>query len=139
MDAQNSGGDRNANRIPVMEDGLRGWSYDLFDCFADPRTCMWASGQLLYRHLQYPNSLVIPGALSCCCCCYSYSRNKQRLQHLETHGTPRREPVKKYNCDCNRYCSFGPAALALQVRLLSIPSPLTLITDFRVSIGHQPV
>ena len=23
-----------------MEDGLRGWSYDLFDCFADPRTCM---------------------------------------------------------------------------------------------------
>ena len=39
--AQNSGrGNRNALGIPVIEDGLRGWSYDLFDCFADRRTCM---------------------------------------------------------------------------------------------------
>ena len=59
MDTKNGGGgDRNALRIPVMEDGLRGWSYDIFDCFADRRACMcglWP-GQLLYRrHLQYPN------------------------------------------------------------------------------------
>ena len=33
-------GDRNALRIPVMEDGLRGWSYDIFDCCADRKTCM---------------------------------------------------------------------------------------------------
>ena len=38
--AQNGGGDRNALKVPVMEDGLRGWSYDIFDCFADRRTCM---------------------------------------------------------------------------------------------------
>jgi hypothetical protein len=39
--AQNGGGgNRNALRVPVMEDGLRGWSYDIFDCFADRRTCM---------------------------------------------------------------------------------------------------
>ena len=38
---QNSGrGNRNALGIPVMEDGLREWSYDLFDCFTDCRTCM---------------------------------------------------------------------------------------------------
>ncbi|KAI0273900.1 PLAC8 family-domain-containing protein [Russula aff. rugulosa BPL654] len=88
----NGGGDRNALRIPVMEDGLRGWSYDIFDCFADKRTC----------------------ALSCCCCCYVYSRNKRRLEHLETHGTPRREPVERCNRDCQWFCLFGQAALALQ-------------------------
>ena len=36
----NGGGNRNALGIPVMEDGLREWSYDLFDCFADYRICM---------------------------------------------------------------------------------------------------
>ncbi|KAF8497555.1 PLAC8 family-domain-containing protein [Russula emetica] len=92
---QNSGGgNRNALRIPVMEDGLRGWSYDIFDCFADPRTCMCA--------------------LSSCCCCYAYSRNHRRFEHLERHGTPLREPVEACNRDCQWYCLFGQAALALQ-------------------------
>jgi hypothetical protein len=36
------GGDRNALKVPVGDDGLRDWSYGLFDCFADLRTCMWA-------------------------------------------------------------------------------------------------
>ena len=76
-----------------------------------------ASGQPLYRHPQYPNSPVISGALSSCCCCYVYSRNKRRLEHLETHGTPLREPVERYNRDCSWFCLFGPAALGLQVRL----------------------
>jgi len=75
------------------------------------------SGQLLYRHLQYPNSLVISGALSCGCCFYVYSRNKRRLEHLETHGTPLREPVKWCNRDSLLSFLLGPAALALQVRL----------------------
>ncbi|KAI0273895.1 PLAC8 family-domain-containing protein, partial [Russula aff. rugulosa BPL654] len=41
--------------------------------------------------------------LSCCCCCHVYSRNKRRLDHLETHGTPLREPVERYNHDCVSY------------------------------------
>ncbi|KAN0124416.1 PLAC8 family domain containing protein [Russula decolorans] len=88
------GGDRNALRVPVMEDGLRGWSYDIFDCFSDRRTCMCA--------------------LSCCCCCYVYSRNKRRFEHLETHGIPLREPVERYNRDCKWHFLLGQSAPALQ-------------------------
>jgi len=86
------GGDRNALKVPVMEDGLRGWSYGLYDCFADRKTC----------------------ALACCCSCYVYSRNKRRLEHLETHGTPLREPVERCNRDCKLYCVFGQSAQSLQ-------------------------
>jgi len=87
-----SGGNRNTLRVPVGEDGLRQWSYELFDCFADRRTCF----------------------MSCCCCCQVYARNKRRYEHLETHGTPLREPVERYNHDCKWYCFFANAAPALQ-------------------------
>ena len=127
--AQNGGGgDRNALRVPVMEDGLRGWSYGIFDCFADWRTCTSGlSVNCFIVDLSSTSgipihSLVIPGALSCCCCCYVYSRNKRRFEHLETHGTPLREPVERYNHDCKWHCLLGQSAPALQVRL-SFPSP----------------
>jgi hypothetical protein len=94
-----------------------------------------AFGQSLYRHLQYPNSLVISVAQSCCCCCYVYSRNKRRLEHLERHGAPLREPVERYNHDCKWYFWFCQAAPALQVRL-SFPSPKTL--GHGLSGFHRP-
>jgi hypothetical protein len=94
-----------------------------------------ASGRLVYRHLQYPNSLVILGALSFCCCCYVYSRNKRRFDHLETHGTPLREPVERFNHDCKWHCLLGQSAPALQVRL-SFPSPWPL--GHRLSGFHRP-
>jgi len=78
MMPSNVGGDRNTLRVPIMSDGLRSWSYELFDCFSDLPTCV----------------------LSCCCCCYVYSQNKQRFTHLDMHGTPLREPVRRYNHDC---------------------------------------
>jgi hypothetical protein len=81
-----------------------------------------ASGQLVYRHLQYLNSLVISGAWSCGCCYFLYGWNKRRLEHLETHGTPLREPVERCNFDCLLCFLLGPAGLALEVRL-SITSP----------------
>jgi hypothetical protein len=40
MMSTNGGGDRNTLRIPIMSDGLRPWSFGLFDCFADLPTCM---------------------------------------------------------------------------------------------------
>ena len=40
------GGDRNAMRVPVMGDGLRHWSFGLFDCFADLSTCTYDSHPL---------------------------------------------------------------------------------------------
>ena len=94
-----------------------------------------AFAQPLYRHMQYLNSPVISVALSCFCCCYVYSQNKRRFEHLETHGTPLREPVERYDRDCKWYCLFGQAAPALQVRL-SLPSPWTL--DHGFSGFHRP-
>ncbi|KAF8480030.1 PLAC8 family-domain-containing protein [Russula ochroleuca] len=85
----NGGGDRNLLRIPVLGNGLRSWSFGLFDCFSDLPTCV----------------------LSMCCCCYVYSRNKQRFVHLETHGVPLRAPPGRYNHDCISYvclqCCLG--------------------------------
>jgi hypothetical protein len=78
------------------------------------------------------------GALSSCCCCYSHSRNKRRFEHLERHGTPLREPVKRCNRDCKWFCLFGQAAPALQVRL-SFPSSLdTLVIESRGSRRPSP-
>ncbi|KAH9988095.1 PLAC8 family-domain-containing protein [Russula compacta] len=73
-----SGGDRNALRVPIMGDGLRPWSYGLFDCFSDLPTCV----------------------LSAFCCCCVYARNKQRFTYLETHGVPLRDRGGVYSHDC---------------------------------------
>src|SRR6266567_1445760 len=101
---QNSGGgNRNALGVPVMEDGLRGWSCDIFDCFADRRTCMCDLRSTTLSSPAVSQLTGDSGALSCCCCCYVYSRNKRRFEHLETHGTPLREPVERYNRDCKWY------------------------------------
>jgi hypothetical protein len=134
MTPKNTQGNRNALKVPVMEDGLRGWSYGIFDCFSDPRECMCGLRSTTLSSLPYPNSLVISG-LSSCCCCYTYSRNKRRLEYLETHGTPLREPVGTCNRDCQLYGLFALAAPALQVRL-SFPSPWTL--GLRLSGFHRP-
>jgi len=75
------GGDRNMLRVPVLADGLREWSFGLFDCFSDLPTCVAATF----------------------CCCYVYAQNKQRYTHLETHGVPLRGPVERYGHDCLSY------------------------------------
>ena len=50
------GGDRNMLRVPVLADGLRDWSFGVFNCFSDLPTCKLCT-TTTYRHLQYPNSL----------------------------------------------------------------------------------
>jgi hypothetical protein len=134
MTPKNTQGNRNALKVPVMEDGWRGWSYGIFDCFSDPRECMCGLRSTTLMSLPYPNSLVISG-LSSCCCCYTYSRNKRRLEHLETHGTPLREPVETCNHDCLSYGLFWLAAPALQVRL----SFLSRTLGHRLSGFHRPL
>ena len=51
------GGDRNALKVPVFDDGSRSWSFGLFDCFSDLPTCMCGLRSINYRHLQFPGSL----------------------------------------------------------------------------------
>jgi hypothetical protein len=138
MMPSNVGGDRNALKMPIMSDGLRSWSYELFDCFSDLPTCMY--GLLVnYPSLPaVPSSLPTSGVLSCCCCCYVYSQNKQRFVHLETHDTPLREPIRRYNHDCLSWfllqCCLN-AGWGLQVRS-SFPSPW--MPDRRYGFSRRP-
>jgi hypothetical protein len=53
MMSTNGGGDRNTLRIPILSDGLRSWSFGLFDCFADLPTCMYGLGFFAHLHLQF--------------------------------------------------------------------------------------
>lgn len=136
MMPSNVGGDRNALRVPIMSDGLRSWSYELFDCFSDLPTCMYLWPCLIPPAV--PGSLPTSGVLSCCCCCYVYSQNKQRFTHLDMHGTPLREPVRRYNHDCLSWfllqCGLG-AGWGLQVRS-SVSSPWML--DRRYGFSRRP-
>ncbi|KAH9038646.1 hypothetical protein EDB83DRAFT_1726778 [Lactarius deliciosus] len=61
-----AGGNRNALNREVGVDGQRDWSFDLFDCTSACDLWCWAAW----------------------CPCVVYSKNKQRLQHLQTRGTP---------------------------------------------------
>jgi len=89
------GGDRNAMKMLILCDGLRDWSYGLFDCFADLSACI--------------QSILCP--------CYIYSRNRQRLAYLEEYGVPFQGRVESCNHDCVSYGCLRliHAAAALQV------------------------
>jgi hypothetical protein len=50
------GGDRNMLRVPVLADGLRDWSFGVFNCFSDLPTCKLCTTTTCL-HLQYHNSL----------------------------------------------------------------------------------
>lgn len=53
MMPSNVGGDRNALRMPIMSDGLRSWSYELFDCFSDLPTCMYGLWSTTHHYLPF--------------------------------------------------------------------------------------
>lgn len=60
------GGNRNALNKPVQSNGLRDWSFGIFDYFSECGTCVCA----------------------CCCPCCVYGKNTSRLRHLTTQGAP---------------------------------------------------
>ncbi|KAI0264634.1 PLAC8 family-domain-containing protein [Gloeopeniophorella convolvens] len=78
MPTAGGGGRKNVHDVPVQSDGLREWSFGLFNCLGDLPTCCRA---LL-------------------CPCVVYGDNKQRYEHLQAHGVPRRERGKFFNDDC---------------------------------------
>lgn len=136
-----TGGDRNALRVPIMGDGLRPWSYGLFDCFSDLPTCMCSIWSSIHCYLQYPDSLASLGVLSAFCCCCVYARNKRRFTYLETHGVPLRDQGGVYHHDCIAHVILqflGCSGCALQVRL-SFSSPWTLVHNCEFSIGYLPL
>ncbi|KAI9430039.1 PLAC8-domain-containing protein [Lactarius indigo] len=76
------GGNRNALNREVAVDGQRDWSFGLFDCTSACGLCCSATW----------------------CPCVVYSKNKQRLRHLQNHGTPLPGGGETYNSDC---CIYG--------------------------------
>ncbi|TFK61547.1 hypothetical protein BDN72DRAFT_778108 [Pluteus cervinus] len=59
------GGNRNSKNLPYDAQGLREWSFEIFECCGDSETCLAA----LF------------------CPCIVHSANEKRIQYLETHGT----------------------------------------------------
>ncbi|KAI9450097.1 PLAC8 family-domain-containing protein [Lactarius psammicola] len=76
-----AGGNRNALNREVGVDGQRDWSFDLFDCTSKCGLCCWAAW----------------------CPCVVYGKNKQRLQHLQSRGTPLPGGGERYNDSCYIY------------------------------------
>ncbi|KAJ7644133.1 PLAC8-domain-containing protein [Roridomyces roridus] len=66
-----AGGNRNANNVPMV-DGQREWSHGIFDCLADPLTCLV--------------SWFLP--------CVSYGRINARYQALEVNGVVSKDPME---------------------------------------------
>ncbi|KAJ7109729.1 hypothetical protein C8R43DRAFT_1042820 [Mycena crocata] len=65
------GGSRNAKNLPLV-DGQREWTYGVFDCLADPLTCVV--------------SWFLP--------CVSYGRNRARYAALENSGAVSKDPME---------------------------------------------
>ncbi|KAF7314365.1 hypothetical protein MKEN_00909200 [Mycena kentingensis (nom. inval.)] len=66
-----AGGNRNAMNLPMV-DGQREWSHGVFDCLADPLTCVV--------------SWFLP--------CVTYGRNRARYNALEQNGTVSNDPME---------------------------------------------
>lgn len=76
-----AGGNKNALNRAVGPDGHRDWSFGLFDCFDECGVC-------------------------CCavwCPCVVFGKNKQRLNHLQSRGTPLAGGGESGDGDCAIY------------------------------------
>ncbi|KAH9993559.1 PLAC8 family-domain-containing protein [Russula vinacea] len=73
-----AGGNRNAHNIPIGHDGMRDWSHGLCDCFGRCTLCLW----------------------SWCCPCIVYTKSRQRVRHLQNHGTRLATGGDPVDCQC---------------------------------------
>ncbi|KAH9983169.1 PLAC8 family-domain-containing protein [Russula compacta] len=80
--SRKAGGSRNALNREIGADGLRDWSFGLFDCFSTSSLCFWATF----------------------CPCVVYGQTKQRLRHLRQRGVPLPGGGERFNDHCRVYC-----------------------------------
>ena len=50
---------------------------------------------------------IVVGCMSWLCPCIVYSKNKQRLRNLSTHGTPLPGGGETFDSECCLYCGLG--------------------------------
>ena len=76
---------RNVKNVPYDKSGEREWSHGLCSCLAGPGTCT-----SLFLYCPHCRQLLIPfkGCCACFCPCVIYGKNRERLAHLESKGTP---------------------------------------------------
>ena len=138
MTPKNTQGDRNALRVPVMEDGLRGWSYDIFDCFADLRTCMCGLRSTTLLSLQYTNSLVIQAPYLLAVAAIAIHGTSVDWSTLRPTALPFANRSKRaivtvsgiaFSDKRPRHCRFVCHSHLLR----------HLVINFRVSIGHWQI
>ncbi|KAF8996340.1 PLAC8 family-domain-containing protein [Cyathus striatus] len=84
------GGNKNAKNLPVGPDGKRDWSFGLFGCCGDMGAC----------------------CLGTWCPCLLHARNKRRLEHLNTQGTP--HPNRHDVCNGDS-CVYGLIEVAFDM------------------------
>ncbi|KAH9965161.1 PLAC8 family-domain-containing protein [Russula compacta] len=89
-----AGGNKNALNRPIGPDGYRDWSFGLFDCFSACGVC----------------------CLSAWCPCVVFSKNKQRLQSLQQHGTPLPGDGDTFDGYCCIYGLLGGNGWILQIQ-----------------------
>ncbi|KAH9993562.1 PLAC8 family-domain-containing protein [Russula vinacea] len=90
------GGNRNAKNCPIGPDGVRDWSFGLFDCFDRCSLCCWAIW----------------------CPCVVYSKNRQRMRSLRDQGTPLPGGGVGFDGHCCIYGAFVTGySLFLQIHI----------------------
>ncbi|KAH9992307.1 PLAC8 family-domain-containing protein [Russula vinacea] len=80
------GGNKNALNRAIGEDGMRDWSFGIFDCLPRCRLCLLATF----------------------CPCVVYGQNRQRLRHLKDRGVPLPGGGDRVNQDCRAHCCMLP-------------------------------
>ncbi|KAH9962162.1 PLAC8 family-domain-containing protein [Russula dissimulans] len=80
-----SGGNRNALNREIGTDGLRDWSFGLFNFCSACNLCCWATF----------------------CPCVVYGQNKQRLRHLQREGAALPSGAKRVSEDCRGFCCMA--------------------------------
>ena len=93
-----AGGNRNVLNREVGVDGRRDWSFGLCDFTDECGLCM--STALAKISYNLAESLSLEGCWAAWCPCVVYSKNKQRLEHLQNYGTPLPGGGERYNDDC---------------------------------------
>ncbi|KAH9993551.1 PLAC8-domain-containing protein [Russula vinacea] len=78
------GGNKNANNCPIGDDEKRDWSFGLLDC---------SSRCDLYCQAVW-------------CPCVVYSKNRQRMRHLQQHGAPLPGGGETFDKQCCIYAAL---------------------------------
>ena len=110
-----AGGNRNVLNCEIGADGKRDWSHGLFDYTDECGLCM--STSLVNSVVLLTDPISLSGCWSTWCPCVVYTKNKQRLEHLQSRGTPLVGGGEALDGGCCLYACLGyfGCAFALQV------------------------